>query len=121
MGAGEGADGLGADGAVNVQDIEPKAGGQADVGLGLLGPPGQHPGPIGRGLLEPMGHQDAEGVLGDLAAARIPTRAARANRGVRQLSVVGDGLNAAVVGEGVVEGQDGDASGGIAESGVAQL
>ena len=118
--AGEGSDGLGAGGAVDVQDVEPVAGGQADVGLGLLGPPGQHPGPVGRRLLEPVGHQAAEGVLGDLAAARIPTRAARAHRGVRQLSVVGDGLDAAVVGEGVVQGQHRDAPGGIAEGGVAQ-
>src|SRR4029453_8335173 len=65
-----------AGGAVDVQDVEPVAGGQADVGLGLLGPPGQHPGPISRCLLEPVGHQAAEGVLGDLATVRIPTRAA---------------------------------------------
>jgi hypothetical protein len=71
--ASEGADGLGADGAVDVQDVEQVATGQADVGLGLLGPPGQHPGPVSRRLLDPVGHQDAEGVLAGLAAARIPT------------------------------------------------
>jgi hypothetical protein len=119
--AGEGADGLGAGGAVDVQDVELVAAGQADVGLGLLGPPGQHPGPIGGGVLEPVGHQAAEGVLADLAAVRIPTRAARAHRGMRLLSVVGDGLDAAVVGEWVVQGQHRDAPGGIAERGIAQL
>jgi hypothetical protein len=105
--AGESADGLGAGGAVDVQDVERVASGQADVGLGLLGPPGQHPGPVSRRLLDPVGHQNAEGVLGDLAAARIPTRAARAPRGGRELSVVGDGLHAVVVGEGVVQGSTG--------------
>ena len=49
-------DGLRAGGSVDVQDIEPVAGGQADVGLGVAGPPGQHPGPIGRRLLNPVGH-----------------------------------------------------------------
>jgi hypothetical protein len=71
--AGEGSHRLGVEGAVDVQDVEQVATGQADVGLGLLGPPGQHPGPIGRRVLEPVGDQGAEGVLGDLAAARIPT------------------------------------------------
>jgi hypothetical protein len=118
--AGEGADHLGAGGAVNVQDIEAVAGGQADVGLGLLGPPGQHPGPIGGRLLEPMGHQAAQGMLADLAAARIPTRAARAHRRVRQSSVARDGLNAAVMGEGVVQRQHRDAPRGIGQSGIAQ-
>jgi hypothetical protein len=108
-------------GAVDVQDVEAVPAGQADVGLGLLGPPGQHPGPVGGGVLDPVGHQAAEGVLADLAAAGIPTRAARAHCGVRELSVVGDGLDAAAVGEGVVQGQDRDAPGGIAEGGVAQL
>jgi hypothetical protein len=116
--AGEGVDGLGADGAVDVQDVEPVAGGEADVGLGLAGPPGQHPGPVGRRLRDPVRHQNTEGVLGDLAAVRIPTRAARAHREVRQLSVVGDRLHAAVVGEWVVQGQHRDAPGGIAERGV---
>jgi hypothetical protein len=46
MGGGEIADYLGAGGAVDVQDIEPVATGQADVGLGVAGPPGQDPGPI---------------------------------------------------------------------------
>ena len=95
------------------------AGGQADVGLGLLGPPGQHPGPVGGGVLEPVGDQAAQGVLADLAAARIPTRAAGAYRGVRGCLSSG-GSGAAVVGEGVVQGQDRDAAGGIAKGGVPQ-
>jgi hypothetical protein len=116
--AGEGADGLSADGAVDVQDVEPMAACQADVGLGLLAPPGQHPGPVGGGLLDPVGHQAAQGVLGGLAAARIATRAARTHCGVRELSVVGDGLDAAVVEEGVVQGQHRDAPAGIAKRGI---
>src|SRR5215216_8002616 len=59
-------------------------------------------------------------MLADLAAARIPTRAARRRREVRQLSVAADGLEAGLVGEGVVQGQHRDAPGGIAEGGVAQ-
>ena len=70
---GQGPDGLGAGGAVNVQDIEAVAGGQADVGLGVAGPPGQHAGPIRRCVLDPVGDQRAQGVLANLTAARIPT------------------------------------------------
>jgi hypothetical protein len=95
--AGEGADGLGAAGAVDVQDVEAVPAGQADVGLGLLGPPGQHPGSIGRGLVQAVGHEVAQGVLGGLAAARIPTRTARPQR---RLVVAVDRLEAAAVGEG---------------------
>ena len=110
----------GAGGAVDVQDVEPVAGGQADVGLGVAGPPGQDPGPVGGGVLDPVGDQAAQGVLADLAAARIPTRAARPHCGARQLLVAGEGLEVAVVGEGMVQGQDRDAAGGIAKGGVAQ-
>jgi len=48
-------DGLGAGGAVDVQDVEAVAGGQADVGLGVAGPPGQDPGPVGGGVLDSVG------------------------------------------------------------------
>jgi hypothetical protein len=75
---GEGADGLGASGAVDIQDIKDMAGGQADVGLGVTGPPGQNPGPVAGGVGDPMRDQAAQGVLANLAAARIPTRAAGA-------------------------------------------
>jgi integrase len=51
-------------------------GGQADVGLGVAGPPGQDPGPICRGVLDPMGDQAAQGVLGGLAAALVAAGAA---------------------------------------------
>jgi hypothetical protein len=51
--------------------------GEADVGLGVAGPPGQHAGPVGSGVGDPVGDQAAQGVLADLAAARIPTRAAQ--------------------------------------------
>ena len=83
-------DGLGAGGAVDVQDVEAVAGGQADVGLGVAGPPGQDPGPVGGGVLDPVGDQAAQGVLGGLAAARIPTRAARPHCRARQLVVAGE-------------------------------
>ena len=75
-----GPDGVGAGGAVDVQDVEAVAGGQADVGLGVAGPPGQDPGPVGGGVLDPVGDEGAQGVLAGLAAARIPTRAARPRR-----------------------------------------
>ncbi len=118
MGGGERSDGVGAFGAVDVQDIEPLASGQADVGLGIAGPPGQDPGPVTGGVLDPVRDEAAQGVLAGLAAARIPTRAARPHR---RLLVASDWLEVAAVGEGVVEGQDGDAAGGIAEGGVPQL
>ena len=68
---------MGAGGAVDVQDVEAVAGGQADVGLGVAGPPGQDPGPVGGGVLDPVGDQRAEGVLGGLAAALPCTQASR--------------------------------------------
>jgi hypothetical protein len=46
--------GLGAGGAVDVQDVEAMPGGQADVGLGMVGPPGQDPGAVGGGVSDPM-------------------------------------------------------------------
>src|SRR5215217_5018848 len=70
-------DGLLALWPVDVQDVEQAAGGQADVGLGAAGPPGQDPGSVGGGVLDSVGDQAAQGVLANLAAARIPTRAAR--------------------------------------------
>ena len=111
-------DDLGAGGAVDVQDIEVMPGGQADVGLGVAGLPGQDPGPIRSCVLDPVGHEAAHGVLGDLAAARVLARAGGPCR--RSLGVIENGLEAAV-GEGVVQGQDGDAAGGIADGGVAEL
>jgi hypothetical protein len=69
MGGGQLTDGLFAGGAVDVQDVETVAGGQADVGLGLLGPPGQDSGSVGGGVLDPVGDQAAQWVLGGLAAA----------------------------------------------------
>ena len=66
-------DGVGAGGAVDVQDVEAIAGGEADVGLGMAGPPGQDPGPVTGGILDPVGDEAAQGVLANLAAAWIPT------------------------------------------------
>jgi hypothetical protein len=103
-------DRLGAGGAVDVQDIEQMPGGQADVGLGVAGPPGQDPGPITGGILDPVGDQRAEGVLANLAAARIPTRAAGPCH--RSLAIARNRLEVASVGKGIVQGQDGDAAGG---------
>jgi hypothetical protein len=119
MGGRQLVDGVGAFGAVDVQDIKGVAGGQADVGLGVAGPPGQDPGPVTGGVLDPVGHEGAEGVLAGLAAVRVPTRAADPCH--RKLGFTSDWLEAAVVGEGVVQGQDRDAAGGIANGGVAQL
>jgi hypothetical protein len=107
---------VGSGGAVDVQDIEAVAGGQADVGLGVAGPPGQDPGPVTGGVLDPVRDQAAQGVLANLGAGRVPTRAAGPWR--RRL-VAADRLEAALVGEGVVQGQDGDTPGGIAKGGVA--
>jgi hypothetical protein len=73
MGGSEVSDGLFPFGAVDVQDVEATPGGQADVGLGMVGPPGQDPGPVAGGILDPVGDQAAQGVFADLAAARIPT------------------------------------------------
>src|SRR5829696_8591956 len=87
MDGGQPADGSLAFWSVDVQDVEQGAGGQADVGLGVAGPPGQDPGSVGGGVLDAMGYEAAQGVLANLAAARIPTRAARAHGGVPQLSV----------------------------------
>jgi hypothetical protein len=89
------------------------AGGQADVGLGVAGPPGQDPGPIGGGVLDPVGHQAAQGVLAGLAAARIPTRAAGPCH--HRLLGASDWLEVAAVGERVVQGQHRDVAGGIAK------
>jgi hypothetical protein len=97
MGGGEFLDGLGPFGAVDVENVEAMPGGQADVGLGVAGPPGQDPGTGTGGVLDAVRDQAAQGVLGGLAAARIPTRAARTQR--RRL-VAGNRLEAAVVGEG---------------------
>jgi hypothetical protein len=120
IGGGQFPDGVGAGGAVDIQHIKGMAGGEADVGVGVAGPPGQHPRPVGGGVLDPMGDQAAQGVLAGLAAARIPTRAAGRRPGW-QRSATGEGLEVAVVGEGVVQGQHRDAAGGIAERGVTQL
>jgi hypothetical protein len=98
MGGGQLLDGVGALWAVDVQDIEQVATGEADVGPGVAGPPGHHPGPIGRRLLDPVGDQAAQGVLADLAAARIPTRAAGPCH--RRLGITGNRLETAWVGEG---------------------
>ena len=73
MGGGQLTDGSLAGGAVDVQDIEAMPTGKADVGLGVAGPPGQDPGPVGGGVLDPVGHEGAEGVLANLAAVRILT------------------------------------------------
>src|SRR5829696_9383454 len=63
MGGGELSDGLLAGGAVDVQDVEAVSGGQADVGLGLLGPPGQHAGPVVVASLSPWGTRLPRGCL----------------------------------------------------------
>jgi hypothetical protein len=120
MGGGQPADGLLAGGAVDVQDVEAIPSGEADVGLGLLGPPGQDPGPVTAGVLDPVGDQAAQGVLANLAAARIPTRTAHRLCEAWQLWVVSEGAEVAVVGEGMVQGQDRDAAGGIAKGGIPQ-
>jgi hypothetical protein len=93
--------------------------GQADVGLGVAGPPGQNPGSVAGGVLDPIGYESAEGVLGNLAAARIATRAVHPYH--RRLLITGNRLEAAVVGEGIVQGQDRGAPRGIAKGGIAQL
>jgi hypothetical protein len=62
-----------------------------------------------------MGDEDAEGVLANLAAAHIPTRAAQACRRAWPRSAVAEGLEVALMGEGIVQGQHWDAPGGIAE------
>jgi hypothetical protein len=71
MGGREGPDGLLAGGAVDVEDVEQLAGGQADVGLGVAGPPGQDPGSVGGGVLDAVGDQAAQGVLADLGADSV--------------------------------------------------
>jgi hypothetical protein len=108
---GQSPDGVLAGGTVDVQHIKGVAGGQADVGLGVARPPSQDPGPVTGGVLDPMRHQAAQRVLGDLAAAWIPTRAARLHL---RLPVAGDWPEVAAVGEGVVQGQHRNAAGGIA-------
>jgi hypothetical protein len=101
---GQGSNGLFAAGAVDVQDVEGVAGGQADVGLGMAGPPGQHPGPVGGGVLDAVGNQAAPGVLANLAAARIPTRATSPHD---RLLVAGNRLDVAAEGEGLCSGSTG--------------
>jgi hypothetical protein len=103
MGGGELPDGLGAGGAVDVEDVEPVPGGQADVGLGVTGPPGQHAGSVGGGVGDAVGDQAAQGVLANLAAVRIPAGTAHRPNRRRQVSAAG-GLEVALVGEGIVEG-----------------
>jgi hypothetical protein len=103
MGGGELLDGLGAGGAVDVEDIEPLATGEADVGVGVAGPPGQHAGPVTGGVGDAVGDQPAQGVLANLAAVRIPAGTANRQNGRRQVSAAG-GLEVAVVGEGIVQG-----------------
>ena len=71
------------------------------------------------GVLDPVGDQPAQGVLANLAAARIPTRAARPPQGSAGV-VSATGWRAPAVGKRKVQGQDGDAAGGIAKGGVAQ-
>jgi hypothetical protein len=62
-----------------------------------------------------MRDEAAQGVLANLAAIWIPTRTADP---LHQLLVAGNRLEAAVVGEGVVQGQDRDAAVGIAKGSV---
>jgi hypothetical protein len=96
-GGGQLLDGLCAAGAVDVQDVEAMAGGEADVGLGVAGPPGQDPGPVAAGVLNPVGDQRADRVLASLSAVRVPTRAAGPHH---RLLVATDGLEVASMGEG---------------------
>jgi hypothetical protein len=86
-------------GAVDIEHVEQVPGCQADVGLGVAGPPGQDPGPVGGGVLDPMRCEGAEGVLANLAAAWIPTRAGRSCRRARPVSVAANRLQIAPVGE----------------------
>jgi hypothetical protein len=79
MGDSQGPDGLFADGAVDVQDIEAVAGGQANVGLRMVGPPGQDPGSVTGGVVDPVGDEGADGMLGELWAGPIPTGAGAPN------------------------------------------
>src|SRR5215217_9409088 len=60
-------------------------------------------------------------MLAGLAAARIATRTAHRLYGAWQLAAAGEGVEVALVGEGVVQGQHRDAAGGIAKRRVAQL
>jgi hypothetical protein len=94
MGGGQLADGVFAGGTVDVQYVEQSADGQADVGLGVAGPPGQHPRPVTGGVLDPMRDEGAEGMFAGLAAAWIPTRTARPDCRAWQLSAAGEGLEA---------------------------
>jgi hypothetical protein len=117
MGGRQLSDGLGAGGAVDVQDVEAMAGGQADVGLRVARPPGQDSSPVASGVLDPVGNETAQRVLGGLAAARIPTRAAGPHH---RVPVPTHWLEGAAVGERVVQRQHWDAAGGIAERRVPQ-
>jgi hypothetical protein len=121
MGRSQGPDRVLAFGAVDIQDIKDVATGEADVGLGVAGPPSQHPRPIRRGVLDPVGDQAAKRVLAGLTATRIPTGAAGLHSGARQSSVAAEELEVTRAREGVVQGQHRDAAGGIAEGGIAHL
>jgi hypothetical protein len=116
--ASEGAQGSHSIGAVQVQHVEAVAGGQADVGLGVAGPPGQHPRPIGRRLPHPMRDEGAEGMLADLPARPIPTRAAAPYlRGDNP--TVARGAGASELGDRVMQRQHRNPAAGVAEGGVA--
>jgi hypothetical protein len=69
MGGSQFLDGVGAFGAVDVENVKVLAGGQANVGLGVAGPPGQDPGSVDGGVLDAVGHEAALRVLANLAAA----------------------------------------------------
>jgi hypothetical protein len=61
-----------AGGAVEVQDVEPVAASEADVGLGLLRPSGLDAGAVAGRLGEAVGDELAEGRLPTWAQARSP-------------------------------------------------
>jgi hypothetical protein len=58
-----------ADGGRRRQARQGMAGGEADVGLGVAGPPGQHPRSVTGGVLDAMRDEGAEGAFARLAAA----------------------------------------------------
>jgi hypothetical protein len=66
------------------------------------------------------GDQATQGMLANVAAARIPTRAAGRRLGGHHWPAVGEGLEATAVRKRKVQGQDRNALGGIAKGGVAQ-
>jgi hypothetical protein len=73
-------------GAVEVQDVEAVAGPQADVGLGVLRPPGQDAGPVGGRLVQAVGDECPEGVLAGLGAGTVAARAAQLPARCRRLA-----------------------------------